>query len=812
MPEEPPTGPFTATAAAGDYLSGLNAAQRRAVETTEGPLLILAGAGTGKTRVLTTRFAHILLEGRAWPGQVLAVTFTNKAAREMRERISALLGRPVEGMWLGTFHALCARMLRTHAPLVGLGRDFTVLDSDDQTRLLKQIMAGQAVDQKRWPARQLLSRIQLWKDSGLLPSDIGPTEDDGMAGGQARALYTRYQQRLRELNACDFGDLMLHMVSLFRAHPEVLAQYRRKFRYIMVDEYQDTNRIQYEWLKMLAQPEAGGSQGAGEAPRAPNIACVGDDDQSIYSWRGADISNILSFEKDFPSAAIVRLESNYRSTAHILGAASGVISFNEGRLGKTLHPSDAAEEGERVMVVDAADSAAEARLVAQMAKRLHQSVPQDWGDMAVLVRAGFQTRPFEEVLMREGLPYQVVGGVRFYERAEVRDAIAYIRAMAQPHDDLAFERIINVPRRGVGAASLQRLRDEASARGLSLQQAVAATLKEGKMKGKAATQLAMLLEVLEKGRAMLGAGPGGAQDLQAHQGASAGGGLRESLGPSHVQAANQVLEGSGYLQMWRDDKSVEAPGRLENLAELLHAMGDYPSLPAFLEHVALVMDSDTVRDDGGRLSLMTLHAAKGLEFDTVFLPGWEEGVFPSQRSVDERGQEGLEEERRLAYVGLTRARKRAVVLNAARRRLYNGWQDAIPSRFLDELPEHHIYRQSQRRPGQPAPHQRSAWGAPSGGTFKHPYRGGTFRAQDAGSGRPGTATTPVRAPAESVPSSTPARPRPTMRPHSFTLGQMVQHNRFGEGTILAVEGDRLTIHFQDHGDRRIMARFVTPLS
>ena len=594
-----------------DYLARLNAEQREAVETLDGPLLVLAGAGTGKTRVLTTRFAHILLQGRAFPNQVLAVTFTNKAAREMRERAGALLGRPAEGLWLGTFHALCARMLRRHAQLVGLGSGFTILDADDQLRLLKQLMDAARLDLKRWPPQALMGMIQRWKDRGVTPDRVSLSEEGDFAGGQSRSLYAAYQDRLRQLNTADFGDLLLHMTEILRTHPDVLAGYHRMFRYILVDEYQDTNTIQYLWLRLLAQGHR-------------NICCVGDDDQSIYSWRGAEVENILRFEKDFPGAKTVRLESNYRSTAPILAAASGLIAHNEGRLGKTLRPGRNDAAGERVAIVALWDSDEEARMVGERVESLRRD-GHALAEMAVLVRAGFQTRAFEERLIQIGIPYRVVGGLRFYERAEIRDAVAYMRILHQPGDDLAFERIANTPRRGVGDVALRAMHTGAREGVIPLAAAAEQLAGAGGLKGKPREALNQLFQGFRRWRERL---------------------PREG----HVATVAAMLDESGYTEMWRQDKSAEAPGRLENLKELVRALADFESLAGFLDHVALVMENEE-NAEGDRMSLMTLHAAKGLEFDTVFLPGWEEGLFPNQRALDEGGTKSLEEERRLAYVG-----------------------------------------------------------------------------------------------------------------------------------------------------------------
>ncbi len=731
-----------------DYLARLNAEQRAAVEALDGPVLVLAGAGTGKTRVLTTRFAHILKSGRAWPGQVLAVTFTNKAAREMRERVSAIIGEPAEGLWLGTFHALCARMLRRHAELVGLTSGFTILDTDDQIRLLKQVMDAAGVDVKRWPANGLMAAIQRWKDRGLTPERVTPAEDTDYAGGKARALYAAYQQRLRDLNAADFGDLLLHVTEILRTHPDVLADWHRRFRYILVDEYQDTNLVQYLWLRLLAQrPE----------PMHRNICCVGDDDQSIYSWRGAEIENILRFEKDFPGAKVVRLESNYRSTKPILAAASHLIAHNTGRLGKTLRTGRNDADGEKVRVVALWDSEEEARMVGDRIEAARRS-GHSLAEIAILVRAGFQTRAFEERLITLGVPYRVVGGAKFYERQEIRDAMAYLRVLAQPADDLAFERIVNVPKRGLGDTALREMHRIAREERIPLSYA-AETLAGTLKLAKARQALRELVQGFGRWRALL-----------AKEG--------------HVVTAATLLDESGYTEMWKQDRSAEAPGRLENLKELLRAMGEFETLAGFLEHVALVMETDEAAEQD-RVSLMTLHAAKGLEFDMVFLPGWEEGLFPSQRSLDEGGEKALEEERRLAYVGLTRARRHAIVSAAANRRVYGNWTSAIPSRFIDELPPEQIEREGAER-SRPA--------MPASVFDRGPLTGGFGAAR-----RPRV----IEAGLWEV-QERPARTTP------FKPGDRVFHQKFGPGTVVAVEEDRLEIDFDKAERKRVLDRFVEP--
>ena len=722
-----------------DYLMPLNPEQREAVETLDGPLLVLAGAGTGKTRVLTTRFAHILLSRKAFPNQVLAVTFTNKAAREMRERVAALLGQPAEGLWLGTFHALCARMLRRHADLVGLSGNFTILDSDDQLRLLKQVMDAARIDTKRWAPPAMMSLIQRWKDRGVTPSRVGAEGDE--ATSLARGLYAAYQQRLLALNAADFGDLILFVTEILRTHPDVLAQYHRNFRYILVDEYQDTNLVQYLWLRLLAQGHK-------------NICCVGDDDQSIYSWRGAEVENILRFEKDFEGARIVRLESNYRSTSSILAAASGLIAHNTGRLGKTLRPGRAdAAGGERVSIVGLWDSEEEARMIGDRIEHFRRD-GHAYSEMAVLVRAGFQTRAFEERLIVLGVPYRVVGGLRFYERQEIRDAIAYMRATTRPADDLAFERIVNVPRRGMGDAALRAIHDTARAEGLSLSRAAEMLVETGGVKGRVKIALDTLLRGFTSWRTMIDR-------------------------DGHVTAVATMLDESGYTEMWKQDKSPEAPGRLDNLKELVRALADFETLDGFLDHVALVMENE---DDSNpdRVSLMTLHGSKGLEFDTVFLPGWEEGIFPNQRSLDETGEKGLEEERRLAYVGLTRARKRAIISHAANRRIYANWQSSIPSRFLEEIPEAEVKRTGS-------------------GDFRREAR--VTAATAFSGGFPLAARKPKVIDVWDKPSR-------AARAEQIKAGARVFHQKFGHGIVRAAEDGRLDVLFDQAGEKRVLDSFV----
>ena len=625
------------TNAAPAYLKLLNAEQRAAVESLDGPLLVLAGAGTGKTRVLTTRLGHLLATGKAWPGQILAVTFTNKAAREMKNRIGTLIGGVVEGMtWLGTFHSIGVKILRRHAELVGLRSDFAILDTDDQIRLLKQIISAENLDEKRWPARLLAGYIDSWKNRGLTPEKVPTGEAQAYGNGKGGEFYRQYQARLKILNACDFGDLLLECLRLFQENPDVLADYQRRFKYMLVDEYQDTNVAQYLWLRLLAQGHK-------------NICCVGDDDQSIYGWRGAEVDNILRFDKDFPGAQVIRLEQNYRSTPHILAAASGLISHNEGRLGKTLKTD--AEDGNKIALRGHWDGDEEARAIGDDLESA-QTRGAQLDDMAILVRASFQMRAFEDRFITLGLPYRVIGGPRFYERAEIRDALAYFKVTMSPDNDLAFERIVNVPKRTIGSTSVKKMHEHARAGGLSLYRAASKMAETDEFAAKTRNSLNNLLDSFSRWRA--------AAD-----------------GLAHTELAEIILDESGYTEMWQNDKSADAAGRLENLKELVRSMGEFENMAGFLEHISLVTDTSGEESDD-KVNIMTLHSAKGLEFDTVFLPGWEEGLFPHQRALDENGHAGLEEERRLAYVGITRAKRSAVISFAQNRRIHNLWQNALP--------------------------------------------------------------------------------------------------------------------------------------
>jgi len=766
-----PDLPNDAPAAAPAYLAGLNPEQKTAVEAVDGPVLVLAGAGTGKTRVLTSRIAHLLAAGHAHPGEILAVTFTNKAASEMRSRVEALLGRSVEGMAIGTFHAISARWLRRHAELVGLKSDFTILDTDDQIRLLKQLIQAEDIDEKRWPARMLAAIIDRWKNRALSPDSVPAEEAHAYADGLAGKLYEAYQDRLRIVNACDFGDLIGHIVTIFRQHADVLGGYHRRFRYLLVDEYQDTNVAQYLWLRLLAQS-------------SKNICCVGDDDQSIYGWRGAEVGNILRFEQDFPGAQVIRLQRNYRSTGHILGAASTLISANESRMGKTLWTE--AGEGEKVRIEGVWDADEEARLVGEGIEALHRE-GHSLSEFAILVRAGFQTREFEDRMITLGLPYRIIGGPRFYERQEIRDAVAYLRVIAQPDDDLAFERILNVPKRGLGKAASQALHRVARGEGMSMYRAAARLIASDELRPQARRALTGLLEDFERWRA-------------------------EARTLRHTALAELVLEESGYTAMWQAERTPDAPGRLDNLAELVRAMDEFDSLRAFLEHISLVMSNDEAAA-GERVSIMTLHAAKGLEFDTVFLPGWEEGVFPNQRALDEGGLASLEEERRLAYVGLTRARRRAMIVFAARRRVFGQWQDYMPSRFLDELDDAHVERAAaQGVYGSYVGGQGSDAGWAYQGYDVEIARGpGWERARRRGLGESGDSgyaarrrrPATIEARAERV--STVGGETP-----GFALGTRVFHDKFGYGTVTAADGNKLSVDFETSGEKRVLADFLNP--
>ncbi len=779
-PPARPAGGIAARAMAASrpavHLQGLNPEQLRAVETLDGPVLVLAGAGTGKTKVLTSRIAHVIATGRARAGEILSVTFTNKAAREMKERITALIGAVGEGMpWLGTFHSIGTKILRRHAELVGLRSDFTILDTDDQIRLLKQILQAENIDEKRWPARVLAFQIDAWKNRALTPEKVSPGEGHVFAEGRARELYKLYQERLKTLNAVDFGDLLLENIRLFQENADILADFQQRFRFILVDEYQDTNVAQYLWLRLLA---------AGHR----NLCCVGDDDQSIYGWRGAEVDNILRFEKDFPGAVVIRLERNYRSTGHILGAAGHLIARNEGRLGKTLFTDG--EEGERVTVACAWDSEEEARMVADEIEAL-QHKGHSLQDMAILVRASFQMREFEERFITNAIPYRVIGGPRFYERAEIRDALAYLRIVSQPADDLAFERIFNTPKRGLGDAVLNALHAYARPNRVPLLQAARVLIESDEISSRARPNLRALVENIGRWASLIETTP-------------------------HHELAEMILEESGYTDMWKKDRSADAAGRLDNLKELVRAMEEFENLAGFLEHVGLVMEKSQGEDEA-RVSIMTLHGAKGLEFETVFLPGWEEGLFPSQRTLDEQGRAGLEEERRLAYVGLTRAKRRAKLYFATNRRIHGLWQSTVPSRFVDELPPGHV--EVVEGQGTYGSMQRMGYAGgsrfdkvnPAAANYQTPGWQRMQAAQKAG-------FTPSRAPQEpgrgwgggSSPRTIEGRvlASSTTQSSRYKEGDRVFHIKFGPGSVAEVDGNKLTVDFDKAGRKMVLESFV----
>ncbi|MEI6799411.1 MAG: UvrD-helicase domain-containing protein [Pseudomonadota bacterium] len=749
------------------YLDDLNPAQREAVEALDGPVLMLAGAGTGKTKALIARIVHLLAMGKARPNEILSVTFTNKAAREMKQRIGRILGEASEGIaWMGTFHSLSVKILRRHAELVGLKSNFTILDTDDQIRLMKQLISAANIDEKRWPARLLASLIDGWKNRALRPDRV-PTADASAYNNRGTELYEAYQARLLTLNACDFGDLLLHCVTIFQTHPDVLAQYQRWFRYILVDEYQDTNVAQYLWLRLLAQGHR-------------NICCVGDDDQSIYGWRGAEVGNILRFEADFPGAKVVRLEQNYRSTPHILAAASGVIASNAGRLGKTLWTEET--RGEKLRLIGHWDGEEEARWIGEEVEALQRGGRglglMGLDDIAILVRASHQMRAFEDRFLTIGLPYRVIGGPRFYERQEIRDAMAYFRLAVSPEDDLAFERIINTPKRGLGDKAQADLQRAARLAGVPLLDGAREVLAKGGVGGKGAAHLRAFVGNIDRWH----------QVIQAPH--------------NHIELAEQILDESGYTEMWQNDKTPEAPGRLENLKELVKALEQFENLQGFLEHVSLIMDNET-EEAAEKVSIMTLHAAKGLEFPAVFLPGWEDGLFPSQRSMDESGQKGLEEERRLAYVGITRAERLCTISFASNRRVYGQWQSQMPSRFIDELPADHV-----------------AVLTPPG------LYGGGFGAAVSGFGAaieqratkadvynsPGWKRMQDRAGQRGVAQPQEARGIviDAQAVSLYGIGDRVFHQKFGYGEVILVEGDKLDIEFDHAGSKKIVARWVMP--
>jgi DNA helicase II / ATP-dependent DNA helicase PcrA len=749
------------------WLRGLNPPQREAVLTTEGPVLLLAGAGTGKTAALTARMAQILYSRLAWPSEILAVTFTNKAAREMRERIGAMVGDAVEGMpWLGTFHSIGAKMLRRHAEVMGLQSNFTIIDMDDQSRLLKQLIRSEYIDDKRFPAKQLAGLLDKWKNAGKSPVDLTPADNEDFANGKGQHMYALYQARLLALNACDFGDLLLHGLNLLKNNRDILEKYQNQFKYILVDEYQDTNAVQYLWLRLLAQ-------------KRKNICCVGDDDQSIYSWRGAEVANILRFEKDFPGAKIIKLEQNYRSTPHILAAASGLIDANSSRLGKTLWTE--LDEGEKVKIIGVWDGPEEARRVGEEIESL-QFKGESLDAVAILVRAQHQTREFEDRFIQVGLNCRIVGGFRFYERAEIRDAIAYLRIVNQPADDLAFERIVNTPKRGIGDKAVEKIHIVARAERAPLSVAAARLVGTDELTGKARKSLADLVVDIARWR-------------------------DEASRSTPADLTRIIMDESGYTAVLQAERSVEASGRLENLNELARAMEEYETLGEFLEHVSLVMDNDR-GDTGASITIMTIHAAKGLEYNNVFLVGWEDGIFPSQRALDEGGLASLEEERRLAYVAITRAKRKCTIIHAANRRIYGQWTSSIPSRFIEELPLDHIEAEQTMTGG--ASLWRANW-SDQADPFAHLAAANQGRSNARGPGWQRAATSggfnprPQRV-AENTRSAVSLGNKGR---GDLSVGMRVFHEKFGYGAIAEIEGNKLEIDFEAAGRKRVMDSFVT---
>ena len=749
------------------YLDSLNNEQRKAVEEINGPVLMLAGAGTGKTRALITRIIHILNLRKANPNEILAVTFTNKAAREMKNRIQTNVGDLIEGMtWVGTFHSICVKMLRTNAELVGLKSNFTIIDTDDQLRLLKQLIQAENIDEKRWPPRMLAHIIDNWKNRALRPDNI-PNIEASLFNERGEELYGFYQQRLKTLNAVDFGDLLLHMVTILQNNNDILARYQKRFKYILVDEYQDTNVAQYLWLRLLASSHQ-------------NICCVGDDDQSIYGWRGAEVGNILKFENDFKNSCVIRLEQNYRSTEHILGAASHLINGNKERLGKTLWTAQ--EGGNKVKLIGHWDGDEEARWIgdeiesAELGNSSKESVSPE--NMAILVRASHQMRAFEDRFMTIGLPYRVIGGPRFYERAEIRDAMAYFRAAVSRDDGLALQRIVNKPKRGIGEKAQQKLNIEARERNISLLDAARSLCEKNSLTGRAQKELKILIGQLDHWHQMS---------------------LDQTI--NHIELAEIILEESGYTDMWRNEKTPEAPGRLENLKELVKALEQFENLHGFLEHVSLIMDNET--EDGAlKVSIMTLHASKGLEFQHIYLPGWEDGLFPSQRSMDEQGRVGLEEERRLAYVGITRAEQLCTISFVANRRIFGQWQSALPSRFIDELPEEHV--EILTPPGL------------YGGSFGAAAPNISSFSENGEDNESDTYNSPGwrRMKNKSRTNETFGNDNKdiitidTTTVETKDLTKRIFHQKFGYGQVLSTDGDKLTILFEKAGEKKILAKYI----
>ncbi len=729
----------------------LNDSQKEAVKNLDGPLLVLSGAGTGKTRVLTARLANLLYSNKTKPWNILAVTFTNKAAKEMRIRLESLIGPSANSVWLGTFHSIAARILRENSEVIGLNSNYTIITPDDQIRLLKQIMIDQDIDIKKFTPKAMSNLISSWKDKGYKPNDINQSDNDFFANGKAINIYKSYQTRLVTLNSADFGDLLLYNLTIFTEHSDILQKYQSKILFFLVDEYQDTNTIQYLWLKLFAN-------------KSQNICCVGDDDQSIYGWRGAQVGNILKFEKDYTTAKVIKLEENYRSTGRILEAANSIISNNKERLSKKLKTSSG--DGDKINLISVWDGVEEAKITSLEIENLH-SLGFRYDQIAVLVRAGHQTRYFEERFVDIGIPYKVIGA-KFYERLEIRDALAYLRVVQQPNDDLALERIINVPKRGLGTSTTSLIHSYAKNNNISFFSASQELLLTDELRPNVKRTLQNLINQFI--------------DWNNHN--------KEI---SHTDLALKVLEESGYIGHWQNENSIEGEGRLENLKELINAMSAFDNLSGFLEHISLVMDGDN-EAEAGEVSLMTLHAAKGLEFDAVFLPGWEEGIFPSQRSIDELGLLGLEEERRLAYVGITRAKKRLFITFAANRQIHGLWQGSIPSRFISELPKKIINENIEGNLGADVSSYNQIDFDLSSNNYS--YGPGFIRAK-----QNGIKSLNVYKNSQFEKSL----PGPNL---NLNVGQRVFHQKFGMGLIISSDGDKLNINFDKAGEKKVVSSFV----
>ena len=731
------------------YLGDLNSEQEKAVRQTEGPVLVLAGAGTGKTKALTARVAYLIKSLNVRSHNILAVTFTNKAANEMKFRIEEHIGNLSEGLkWIGTFHSICVKILRRHAEKVQLNSNFTIIDTDDQIRLLKQVIKYESIDEKKWPPRLLAYIIDQWKNKALTYKNI--PEDDLQFDGKAKKLYEIYQTRLRTLNSVDFGDLILHVIEILKTDNTLLTNYHSLFKYILVDEYQDTNMAQYLLLRLLAQ----GSK---------NICCVGDDDQSIYGWRGAEIGNILKFEKDFPGATVIRLEQNYRSTSNILGAASGLIESNQGRLGKTLWTDS--NMGDKVQLIKHVDGKDE---VSWICDDIHNKVGSEklkFADVAILFRATWQFRDFEDLLLRRDIPHVIIGGTRFYERKEIKDAVAYLRVINSDSDSLAFDRIINVPKRGVGEKSLQQLHNIARENNFSLIDATRYAVKSGLLSKKIQENIRQFLNMLEVWRD-----------------------VGSSSEKNHIDLVEQVLDESGYTDMLQNEQTIESEGRLENLKELVTGMNDFSDIQAFLDHVSLVNENQVDRNPD-KVSLMTLHASKGLEFKQIYLPGWEEETFPNKRSLDDNGQNGLEEERRLAYVGITRAKLECTISSAESRYKFGDFNFNLESRFIKELPDQCVEDLT-----------------PSGFQSANTINQSTFLKEESSFYR-----SPGWSRLQNNLASNPSpffNSSPTVS-KTFSIGDRVFHEKFGYGIVSELEGDKAFVDFEKADKKNIKTAFLT---